>query len=115
MGLEDAPVIHCDGENGHGLGWRTLEVEEDAPIPTVFRCEVFPGHWVHVVTELEEGIARHGFAGRESQLFCPLTDPVAGLGLVLCVVIVLRQMLVEVGRRGGPVLLWFGGKHGRET
>ena len=110
--LQDAPVIHRDGKNGHRFGRSTLEVEEDAPIPTVFRCEVFPGHWVHVVTQLEEHIPRDGFAGRQSQPFCSLTDPVTGLGLVLRVVIVVRQMLVEIGRRSGSVLLWFGREHG---
>jgi autotransporter-associated beta strand protein len=54
MRLEDTPVIHRDGQQGHRLGWRTLEIEEDAPIPTMLGCEVFPGHGVHVVTEPQE-------------------------------------------------------------
>ena len=103
--------IHRDSKNGHRFGRSTLEVEEDAPISTVL-CEVFPGHWVHVVTQLEEHIARDGFAGCQSQPFCSLTDPVTGLRLVLRVVIVVRQMLVEIGRRSSPVLLWFGREHG---
>jgi hypothetical protein len=30
MRLKDAPVIHRNGKNGHGLGWSAPKVEEDA-------------------------------------------------------------------------------------
>ena len=77
-------------------------------LPTLFRGETLPGDWVHVVTQLEERIAHDGFTGHQSQPLRSLTNPPAGLGLSLCVVIVVRQVLVEISRRSGSVLLWFG-------
>ena len=57
MRLDDAPVIHRNRENGHGLGRSTLEVKEDAPVPELLWGQLLPCHRVHVVTELEEDIA----------------------------------------------------------
>ena len=88
VGLQDTPVIHRDGENGHRFGRSTLEVEEDAPLPGLLRRQLLPGHWLHVVAQSHERLPCDGFAGRRSQALCSLTDPVASLGLVLGVVIV---------------------------
>jgi len=110
--LQDAPVIHRDGRMDTDFGgahWKSKKMRRSRRCSGV-RCSPVIG--MHVVTELEEGIARHGFAGRESQLFCPLTDPVTGLGLILRVISLCDQMLVEIGRRSGSVLLWFGREHG---
>ena len=112
MRLKDAPVIHRDSKNGHGLWWSALKIEEDAAFSELLRCQLFAGLWMHVVTQLEESIARDRRTGRQSQPFCSLTDPVTGLRLTLGVVIVVRQVLVEVGRGSGSVLLWFGREHG---
>ena len=53
-----------------------------------------------------------GFWGPVQNGTQSLTNPMAGLGLVLSVVIVLRQVFVEVRRGGGSVLLCFGSEHG---
>ena len=69
---------------------------------------------VQVVTQFEEGIPRDDFTRLQSQPFAADANPLPGLRFALSVVIVVRKMLVEIGRRSRPILLWFAGEHTSE-
>jgi len=113
--LNDAAVVHRDGEDRHGLGRGALEVEKDtgggASTHHSPRSQSLTGHRMQVVAKPQERFAGHDLIRFESQLVRADADPVTGLSLCLGVIIVVGKVLVEVGRGGPSVLLWFAGKH----
>ena len=111
MCLNDALVIHRHGQNGNGLGWRTHEVEIN---PTMFELlwgKSFTRDRMLVVTQFQEGIPGDHATRSQAQLFGSHPQPVTTFRLTLGVVIILRQMLVEVGFCPGPILLWYATEH----
>ena len=49
--LQDAPIIHRDGENGHGFGRSTLEVEEYPPVFGRYLRQLFARGRMQVVAQ----------------------------------------------------------------
>ena len=112
--LEDALVIHRDGENGDRLGRRALEVEEDTALFSRHLSQPLACLRVQVIAEPQERFPSDDFTLVQSQLLGTDTDPLSGLLAVrnvLGVVVVMRQVLIEVGGCRTPVLLWLAGEH----
>src|SRR5579884_736549 len=70
------------------------------------------GLGMQVIAEPQKLLASDRLPRLQTQPLDALTDPVTGLCLLLRVIIVVRQMLIEIGRRSVPVLLWFSREHG---
>ena len=94
-----------------------MEVEEDAPFFSRHLSQSFACLRVLIIAEPEERFTRHDFTLLQSQLLSADPNPLPGLLTVrnvLGVVIVMRQVLIEVGGRRTPVLLWLACKHGQD-
>ena len=61
VGLDDAPVVHGDGQDGHRFWRGANEVEVNAPLPKLLRCQLFSSLRVLVITEPEERITSDDF------------------------------------------------------
>ena len=116
MCFDDAMVIHRDRQNRHGLGRRADEVEVEPTVPELLRRESFTGHRVQIVAEAQEHFAGDSLTWLQTQPFRadanPMTTLIVGQDFALGVVIVVRQVLVEIRRGGGSILLWNGAEHG---
>ena len=121
--LNDAAVVHRDGEDRHGLGRGALEVEKDtgggASTHHSPRSQSLTGHRMEVVAQPQERFPCDDLTLFHAQPFDRDADPLAGLLVahrqVLRIIIVVGKVLVEVGRGGPSVLLWLSRKHGQES
>src|ERR1022692_3917820 len=64
-----------------------------------------------IVTEPEEQITGDNITGSQSQPFSPHSQPLTLLRLFLRVIIIVGKMLVKIGLRTRPILLWYAAKH----
>ena len=71
--------------------------------------QAFVVGWILIFAERMKLFARD--VSRERQSFCPNTDPLAGTNLPGGVVIILRQMLVEILLGSRQMFLDFGREH----
>ena len=114
--LDDAMVIHRDRQNRHRLGRRADEVEVEPTVPELLRGESFTGHRVQIVAEAQEYFAGDSLTWLQTQPSRadanPMTTLIVRQHFTLGVVIVVRQVLVEIRRGGDSILLWDGAEHG---
>ena len=115
MSIDTPRIVHRDGKNRHGLWWRALEVEKDSALFSCYLSQPLGGLRVQVIAEPEERITGHDVSLLQAQLLDADTNPMSGLLTnrgILDVVIVMGEMLIEVGRCRRSVLLGFSRKHG---
>ena len=110
--LDDAPVIHRDGQNRNGLGRRTHEVEINPAFPEMLRRQLFTRFWMLVIAQFQERFTGNDTTRLQSQPFSAGTNPMTMFCFSLGVIIIMGQVLVEIRLRTRPILLWNAAKHG---
>src|SRR5437660_5788306 len=109
--LDDAAVVHGDGENRNRFWRRANEVEVNPPRPNLLRCQLLSRVLVLVIAQAQERFSRDDLTLLQTQLLDAGANPVPGLLLALGVIIVMGQVLVEIRLGHRPVLLWNATKH----
>src|SRR5207302_5277728 len=109
--LDDAAVVHGDGQNRNGLGRRANEVEVNTPRPKLLRRQLFSGVGMLVIAQAQERFTSDDLALLQTQLLGGGANPMTGLLLTLGVIIVVGEVFVEIRLGHCPVLLWNAAKH----
>ena len=113
MGYDEAFVIHCHCQDRHRLRSRADKIVEDAPLALLILAgrQLFSGPRVTVLTQGTERFPNDGCSCLQAQVFSAQPDPLARPQFFRCVVVVHRQVLVEIVFRPAHVSLCGDGEH----
>src|SRR5438309_138174 len=77
--LDDAPVVHGDGENRNRFWRRANEVEVNPPSPNLLRRQLLSRVRVLVITQAQERFTSDDLARLQAQLLSASANPMPGL------------------------------------